>query len=98
MKSQTRYLTFRTRRRRELVRITDEVSAFCAESGVEEGHDARLGDSLTAALVANDDEGGVHADIEDWLERLAPGRRPTTPPLDPIAVTTDRVRTTATPT
>ena len=37
MKAHTKYLTFKTRKRRELVRITDEVAACCAESGFQEG-------------------------------------------------------------
>lgn len=37
MKSQTRYLTFETRKRRELVRITEEVAALAATSGIQEG-------------------------------------------------------------
>ena len=37
MKTATKYLTFELPRRRGLVRITDEVESFCAESGVQEG-------------------------------------------------------------
>jgi len=73
MKSQTRYLTMDTKRRRELVRITDEVERFCAESGIEEGMLLVSAMHITAAVFVNDDESGLHADIEEWLERLAPG-------------------------
>ena len=38
MKSQTRYLTFETRRRRELVRITGEVAALAASPGPDYRH------------------------------------------------------------
>jgi hypothetical protein len=37
MKTHTGHLTFGTRRRRELVRITDQVRAFQEESGISEG-------------------------------------------------------------
>ena len=77
MKSRTKYLTFRTRKRRELVRITDEVAAFQAESGIAEGMVLVSAMHITAAVFVNDDEPGLHEDIVAWLERLAPG-----PPAD----------------
>lgn len=73
MKSQTRYLTFETRKRRELVRITDEVAALAAASGIQEGMVLVSAMHITAAVFVNDDEPGLHADIEEWLQRLAPG-------------------------
>ncbi|HVP66394.1 MAG TPA: secondary thiamine-phosphate synthase enzyme YjbQ [Anaeromyxobacteraceae bacterium] len=73
MKSQTRYLTMNTPRRRELVRITDEVSEFCAGTDIEEGLLLVSAMHITAAVFVNDDEPGLHSDIEDWLQRLAPG-------------------------
>jgi len=73
MKSQTRYLTMKTRLRRELVRITDEVSEFCTESGIQEGLLLVSAMHITAAVFVNDDEPGLHADLEDWIQRLAPG-------------------------
>ncbi len=76
MKSHTKYLTFRTRRRRELVRITEEVSAFQRESGISEGLVLVSAMHITAAVFVNDDEPGLHADIEEWIQRLAPGPAP----------------------
>ncbi len=73
MKSHTRYLTFETKRRRELVRITDEVEAFRRESGIEEGLVLVSAMHITAGVFVNDDEPGLHADIEEWVQRLAPG-------------------------
>jgi secondary thiamine-phosphate synthase enzyme len=73
MKSHTKYLTFQTRRRRELVRITDEVAAFQQESGISEGLLLVSAMHITAAVFVNDDEPGLHADIEEWVQRLAPG-------------------------
>ncbi len=37
MKAHTHYLTFNTRQRREIVRITDEVAQAVQASGVREG-------------------------------------------------------------
>jgi secondary thiamine-phosphate synthase enzyme len=73
MKSQTRYLTFETRTRRELVRITDEVAALATTSDIQEGMVLVSAMHITAAVFVNDDEPGLHADIEEWLQRLAPG-------------------------
>jgi secondary thiamine-phosphate synthase enzyme len=73
MKSHTRYLTFNTAKRRELRRITDDVAAFCRESAIAEGMLLVSAMHITAAVFINDDESGLHADIEEWIQRLAPG-------------------------
>ncbi len=73
MKSHTKYLTFDTPRRRQLVRITDEVAAFLGESGIAEGLILVSAMHITAGVFVNDDEPGLHADIEEWVQRLAPG-------------------------
>ncbi len=73
MKSHTRTLTFQTARRREIVRITDQVQDFCRESGVREGLLLVSAMHITAGVFVNDDEPGLHQDIEEWLQRLAPG-------------------------
>ena len=73
MKAHTRYVTFRTKRRRELVRITDEVARCCAESGIREGMVLVSALHITAGVFVNDDEPGLHADLEEWVQRLAPG-------------------------
>jgi secondary thiamine-phosphate synthase enzyme len=73
MKAHTKYLTFKTKKRRELVRITEEVAAVCAESGFQEGMILVSAMHITAAVFINDDESGLHGDIEEWVQRLAPG-------------------------
>jgi secondary thiamine-phosphate synthase enzyme len=73
MTSATKYLTFDLPRRRGLIRITDEVHAFCEESGIAEGMILVSAMHITAAVFVNDDESGLHRDIEDWVQRLAPG-------------------------
>ncbi len=75
MKAYTKYLTFRTEKRRELIRITDTVKEAVAESGVREGLCLVSAMHLTAAVIVQDDEEGLHEDIWEWLERLAPFRR-----------------------
>lgn len=73
MKSATKYLNFKVNKRRELVRITDQVADFCAEAGFKEGMVLVSAMHITAGVFINDDESGLHADIEDWLQWLAPG-------------------------
>jgi len=73
MKSHTHYLTIDLPKRRGLVRITDEAESFCAASKIQEGLLLVSAMHITAAVFVNDDEPGLHADIEDWVQRLAPG-------------------------
>jgi secondary thiamine-phosphate synthase enzyme len=72
MKSHTRYLTFNTRQKRELVRITDECQTTLRESRIAEGMLLVSAMHITACVFINDDEPGLHADIEEWVQRLAP--------------------------
>ena len=73
MKSHTRYLTFETPLRRQLERITDEAHQLCRESGIQEGMLLVSAMHITAGVFINDDESGLHADLEEWVQRLAPG-------------------------
>ena len=72
MSVHTEYLFFTTRQRREIVRITDEVAAIVARSGVREGMALVSAMHITAGVYVNDWEGGLIRDIQDWLEKLAP--------------------------
>jgi len=74
MKSYTKYLTFNTKRRRELVNITREVEDAVRESGIKEGLAFVSAMHITAAVFVNDNESGLHQDIWEWLEELAPYR------------------------
>lgn len=73
MKSHTVYKTFHTRKRRELVRITEDVAQVVRESGIREGMILVSAMHITAGVFINDDESGLHADIEEWVQKLAPG-------------------------
>jgi secondary thiamine-phosphate synthase enzyme len=73
MKAHTKYLTFNTPKRRMLVRITDDAAACCKESGIAEGMLLVAAMHITAAVFINDDESGLHADMEEWIQKLAPG-------------------------
>ncbi|HVE84984.1 MAG TPA: secondary thiamine-phosphate synthase enzyme YjbQ [Myxococcales bacterium] len=72
MKFDTEYLWYETKARRELVRITDEVSRVVERSGVREGMVLVSAMHITAGVWVNDDEPGLHEDIWEWLQKLAP--------------------------
>jgi secondary thiamine-phosphate synthase enzyme len=74
MKSYTEYLVFETKRRREMVHITDQVEQIVRKSGVTDGLCFVSPMHITAAIYVNDLEGGLIEDIGKWLEELAPAR------------------------
>jgi secondary thiamine-phosphate synthase enzyme len=72
VKSFRKELWFDLEQRRQLVNITPEVEAALRESRVDEGLCLVNAMHITASVFINDDEPGLHADFERWLERLAP--------------------------
>ena len=74
MKSVTEYLWFNTRKHREFINITDEVEELVRRSSIAEGFVLVSAMHITAGVYVNDAEEGLIADIEEWLERLAPYR------------------------
>jgi len=72
MKSYRKELWFEVPRRRQLINITPEVEECLAESGIQEGLCLVNAMHITASVFINDDESGLHQDIDDWLEKLAP--------------------------
>ena len=74
VKSYTEYLYFNTPKRRMLVRITDTIRDIVKKSGIKEGFCLVSAMHITAGIIVNDDEPGLHEDIWEWLEKLAPYR------------------------
>jgi len=72
MKSHRQELWFNIPSRRAFVNITPQVEAALAASGVAEGLCLVNAMHITASVFINDDESGLHADYEAWLEQLAP--------------------------
>jgi len=72
VKSHTEYLTFNTRKRRQYINITDKVAAALQKSGIAEGLVMVGAMHITAGVYINDAESGLIADIDDWLQKLAP--------------------------
>lgn len=75
MKSHTEYLTFNTSKHREYINITPQVESALRTSGVQEGMVLVSAMHITAGVWVNDAEDGLIADIDEWLEKLAPFRR-----------------------
>jgi secondary thiamine-phosphate synthase enzyme len=73
MKSYTEYLTFQTKKEREFLNITGKAADILDKSGVREGMMLVSAMHITAGVYVNDAEDGLIQDIEEWLERLAPG-------------------------
>ncbi|NJL27977.1 MAG: YjbQ family protein [Thermoanaerobaculia bacterium] len=58
--------------RRAFVNITPQVERALAKSGIREGLCLVNSMHITSSVFINDDESGLHADYERWLEQLAP--------------------------
>ena len=78
IKSYRKILEFTLPRRRQFVNITPRVEEALAESGAQKGFLLYNAMNITAAMFinndesGNDDESGLYADMEAWLEKLAP--------------------------
>lgn len=74
MKTHTEYWTFHTRKRKEIIHITDRVREAVRKSGIREGFVLVSSMHVTAGVYVNDNEPGIIMDIMEWLEKLAPAR------------------------
>ena len=72
MKSYRKELWFEIPRRRAYLNITDQVTACLLESNIQEGLCLVNAMHISASVFINDDESGLHADFERWLEKIAP--------------------------
>ena len=72
MKSHTYYHYFSTNKKREYIRITDLVEKQVDQSGIKEGMCLVSAMHITAGVYVNDAESGLIADIDEWLDKLAP--------------------------
>jgi len=72
MKSYRKELTFNIPSRVDFINITPEVRRAIDESGIREGLCLVNAMHITASVFINDDEKGLHADFEKWLDKLAP--------------------------
>ena len=75
MKFHTEYLFFNTTNHREYVNITRDVQKALQKSEIQEGMILVSAMHITAAVYVNDAEDGLIADIDEWLEKLAPYKK-----------------------
>ena len=68
MKTHTSYLTFNTKRRQEIIDITDEVENCRAAAHLDDGMVLVSAMHISASVFVNDHEPGLWQDILDWLE------------------------------
>lgn len=74
MKSATEYLWFDTKEHQEFINITEKVAEVTARSGIQEGFVLVSAMHITAGVYVNDAEAGLIADIDEWIEKIAPYR------------------------
>ena len=72
MKSYRKELWFNVPGRRDFINITPQVEECLRESGIKEGLVLVNAMHITASVYINDNERGLLADYEEWLEELAP--------------------------
>jgi len=72
MKTLTEYLWFNTKNKKEFINLTPKIEGLVIKSGIKEGLCLVNAMHITASVFINDDEGGLHRDFEEWLEKLAP--------------------------
>ena len=72
MKTHTEYLTFNTKKRYDIVNITQQVALAVKKSKVKEGICLVNSMHITSSIFINDNESGLHQDFLEWVEKLAP--------------------------
>ncbi len=72
MKSFTQELWLDIPQRRAIVSLHKEVERLVAQSGIREGLILINAMHITASVFINDNESGLHADYDRWLEELVP--------------------------
>jgi len=72
MKHYRKELWFEINNRRDFINITPEIDLCLSESGISEGLLLCNAMHITSSVFINDDESGLHQDLETWLEGLAP--------------------------
>jgi secondary thiamine-phosphate synthase enzyme len=72
MKSFTEYLWFTTQNKKEILHITPQVRDLVHRSAIREGMCLVSAMHITASVFVNDLESGLHEDILEWAENVAP--------------------------
>src|SRR5258708_25823088 len=75
MRFHTESLTFNRKQDRQYIKIPGDVNSALKKSGIGDGMILVSEMHITAGVWINDAEDGLIADIDEWLEKLAPFRR-----------------------
>ncbi|HEX5581612.1 MAG TPA: secondary thiamine-phosphate synthase enzyme YjbQ [Gemmatimonadaceae bacterium] len=68
MPAHTHYLWFETKKRQEIIDVTDEVAEQVRASRIVEGYVLVSAMHISASVFVNDHESGLWSDILRWLE------------------------------
>jgi len=68
----TEYMTLRTKKKYEIIDITDTVERVRAVANLRDGYVLVSTMHITSSIFVNDHEPGLWSDILAWVERLAP--------------------------
>ena len=72
MKTLTKEIWMEIPKRRAIVSIHHQIEQLVTESGISDGLVLINAMHITASVFINDNESGLHADYDRWLEQLAP--------------------------
>ena len=72
----TKEIWIETKERRTIMPITNEVQNVIIESRINDGIVLVNPMHITASVYVNDLESGLHKDLMDWLEKVAPFHGP----------------------
>lgn len=72
MKHYREEVWMQTKKRYEIVHITDTVQCAVTKSGIRNGLCLVNSMHITSSVFINDNEGGLHQDFLAWVEQLAP--------------------------
>jgi secondary thiamine-phosphate synthase enzyme len=74
MITHTEYMTVNTKKRYEILDITERVEEVRTNAGLRDGYILVSTMHITASIFVNDHEPGLWSDIMKWLENLAPAQ------------------------
>jgi len=72
VKSFRQELTLHTPTRRAFINLTPKIETALSASRIQEGLCLVNAMHITSSVFINDNESGLHANFEAWLEKLAP--------------------------
>lgn len=69
MKFHTSYILINTKKRKEIINITEKIIEVVRKSGIQEGPCLINSMHITSSVFINDEESGLKQDFLEWLEK-----------------------------